>query len=227
MHLYNVHCKQIVFGAPTDNGYASFLSSFLIDPEVSSRIRVLEAQRFTFEWREILPKFKHTEFKDIFRNDPLRAVRNVPRLEHLSPKGPPEKRKNSEDDLHLSKRQKKLRSKTSLNVLEQKPLNNFNAGTPLKAPTVIGTTSSDDCLEVGITAEEVKAALQSSSDEYLPIAPSMPDFDLVLRRTEEKLGLTPDFWEHYDWKSRSRAIIQEAINLRKVRASLLASRLAA
>lgn len=68
LYIYNVHCKQIVFGASADNGYASFLSSFFVDMDVSSRVRLIKGPPFAFEFQNILPRFKCTEFKNVFRS---------------------------------------------------------------------------------------------------------------------------------------------------------------
>jgi hypothetical protein len=69
LYVHNVHCKQIIFGASADNGYASFLSSFLIETNVSSRIRILKGPPFSSEFRSMITKFRWTEFKNVFRSD--------------------------------------------------------------------------------------------------------------------------------------------------------------
>lgn len=67
--MYNVHCKQIVFGASADNGYASFLSSFFLDTDVSSRLRLLKGPPWSFEFKNILPKFRWAKFPNVFNNN--------------------------------------------------------------------------------------------------------------------------------------------------------------
>jgi len=69
LYVYNVHCKQIIFGASADNGYASFLSSFFVGTDVSSRIRILKGPPFSYEFKTLLPQFKWTEFTNVFRSD--------------------------------------------------------------------------------------------------------------------------------------------------------------
>lgn len=93
LHVYNVHCKQIIFGASADNGYASFLSSFFIDTDVSSRIRLLKGPPFSFEFKNIISRFRWTEFKTVFRSEfigkesmqPWRRSQDVDQLRSLEP----------------------------------------------------------------------------------------------------------------------------------------------
>ena len=78
LYVYNVHCKQIVFGGSADNGFASFLSSSFIDTDVSSRLRLLKGPPFSFEFKNILPKFGWTEFPHVFNSD---FISNQPALQ--------------------------------------------------------------------------------------------------------------------------------------------------
>ena len=74
LYVYNVRCKQIIFGASADNGFASFLGSFLIDTNILSRIKLLKGQPFAQEFSSILPKLRWTEFPNVFRSEALADV---------------------------------------------------------------------------------------------------------------------------------------------------------
>lgn len=67
LYLHNVHCKHIIFGASTDNSYASYLGSFH-DVDIATRIRLLEGPPFAAEFKTILPRFKQLKFPEIFRS---------------------------------------------------------------------------------------------------------------------------------------------------------------
>jgi hypothetical protein len=69
LYVYNVHCKQIVFGGSSDNAYASFLSSHFLDTDVSTHIRLLKGPPFSYEFKNILSRFQWTEFKHVFRSE--------------------------------------------------------------------------------------------------------------------------------------------------------------
>ena len=62
-----------------DSGYASFLSSFTVGTDVSSRIRILKGPPFSYEFKNLIPKFKWTEFTNVFRSDLISSepVRNL------------------------------------------------------------------------------------------------------------------------------------------------------
>lgn len=64
-----MHCKHIIFGASADNAYPSFLSSLSADTDISSKIRILKGPPFSFEFKQIIERFRWTEFKDVFRGE--------------------------------------------------------------------------------------------------------------------------------------------------------------
>ena len=65
LHLYDYHCRQILFGCSHDNGYARLLEQYVDDREAMTRVTLLEGTPFEKELA-ILP-FATKKFPDIFR----------------------------------------------------------------------------------------------------------------------------------------------------------------
>lgn len=78
MHVYNVHCKHIIFGASADNAYASFLSSSF-EADIATRIILLEGPPFAFEFRNIISRFSTTQFPTVFKDTLLKDDKVKPR----------------------------------------------------------------------------------------------------------------------------------------------------
>lgn len=67
-----MHCKHIVFGGSSDNGYARLLVPYSGNEDVSSRITLLEGPPFAIpEMRNLTKKFATISFPNIFRNSKL------------------------------------------------------------------------------------------------------------------------------------------------------------
>lgn len=249
MYVYNVHCKQIIFGASADNGYASFLSSFFIGTDVSSRIRLLKGPPFSFEFKSVLPKFRWTEFNNVFRSDFISAEplqhhgpRRVPEVEpqtaHESFSGskthssstPWSAQGNSElyatraatsDTVTLALGNANLPSRPKKSGVEQYDDPNgvavSNVLQYVHSRTVSRTSSSSPPQSghnARPTANDVAAALISSTYERLHVSPKALDFGVVKQMVEEKLGLTFAFWgkdDRDEWFSKSKNIIKMAV----------------
>lgn len=69
LNFYNVHCKQIIFGASVKDCYASFFSSFFINADISSRVRILKGPPFSYEFKTMISNLEWIEFKNVFRSD--------------------------------------------------------------------------------------------------------------------------------------------------------------
>ncbi|KAK5957286.1 hypothetical protein OHC33_001658 [Knufia fluminis] len=253
LYVYNVHCKQIIFGASADNGYASFLSSFFIGTDVSSRIRLLKGPPFSFEFKSVLPKFRWTEFNNVFRSDFISAEplqhhgpRRVPEVEpqtaHESFSGskthssstPWSAQGNSElyatraatsDTVTLALGNANLPSRPKKSGVEQYDDPNgvavSNVLQYVHSRTVSRTSSSSPPQSghnARPTANDVAAALISSTYERLHVSPKALDFGVVKQMVEEKLGLTFAFWgkdDRDEWFSKSKNIIKMAVQLPK------------
>ncbi|KAH8898380.1 hypothetical protein GQ53DRAFT_416994 [Thozetella sp. PMI_491] len=63
----DTHCKHIVFGGCHDNGYAPFLRPYSGDPEVASKITLLETARLGAEFYNL--NFGRVKFDGVFRTE--------------------------------------------------------------------------------------------------------------------------------------------------------------
>ncbi|KAI9789731.1 MAG: hypothetical protein M1833_002270 [Piccolia ochrophora] len=68
LHLYDGHCRQIIFGCSHDNGYARLLEEYFADQATASRISLLEGVPFERELEGLRPGFKNTRIDSLFRN---------------------------------------------------------------------------------------------------------------------------------------------------------------
>ncbi|KAI9847009.1 MAG: hypothetical protein M1837_003365 [Sclerophora amabilis] len=67
LHLYDCHCRQLIFGCSHDNGYARLLEEFTTDTSCASRISLLEGVPFERELYGLRYHFKTTQFDSLFR----------------------------------------------------------------------------------------------------------------------------------------------------------------
>ncbi|KAI9760891.1 MAG: hypothetical protein M4579_001392 [Chaenotheca gracillima] len=77
LHLYDCHCRQILFGCSHDNGYARLLEEFTTDEGCSSRITLLEGVPFERELISLKRHFKHTRFDSLFRSSKIELQRPI------------------------------------------------------------------------------------------------------------------------------------------------------
>ncbi|KAI9737448.1 MAG: hypothetical protein M1834_009602 [Cirrosporium novae-zelandiae] len=73
LHIENTHCKHIMFGGPTDNGYARLLGPYSENENTASRITLLEGAPFARELAELANKFKTASFQSVFRDTKLQT----------------------------------------------------------------------------------------------------------------------------------------------------------
>ena len=71
LHLFDCHCKQIIFGCSHDNGYARILEEYISDPAVVNRIALLEGVPFEKELVHLKNDIKTTKFNGLFRTTKL------------------------------------------------------------------------------------------------------------------------------------------------------------
>lgn len=69
LHLYDYHCRNILFGCSHDNGYARLLEQYIDDPEVMPRLTLMEGTPFEKEL-DVLPFSKH-KFAGLFRDSKI------------------------------------------------------------------------------------------------------------------------------------------------------------
>jgi len=224
LYVYNVHCRQIIFGGSADNGYASFLSSLLIDKDVSSRIRILKGPPFSIEFRSILAKLRWTEFPSVFRSDviskELVPSRVGPRSQEFEP---PHKQ---EPWWRTATNDSPMPVSEDLAVLSKnkQPKVNYNSvgdgvdvSDELRHDPWISLPPSSSTLprsRVGLTAADIEAALISSTYQRLQQSPKAIDFGVVKQRVEQILDLPSDFWgksEKDEWFLKSKNIIKMAV----------------
>src|SRR5436190_9072003 len=77
LHVGDVHCKHILFGGSTDNGYARLLGPYSAIEQVCKRITMLEGPPFEKELAELRCKFRTTSFPSVFRTIKLPSPRRV------------------------------------------------------------------------------------------------------------------------------------------------------
>ena len=70
LHLYNCHCRQIIFGCSHDNGYARLLEDVADEP-MADRITLLEGVPFERELASLKSKYDTTKFETLFRTSKI------------------------------------------------------------------------------------------------------------------------------------------------------------
>ena len=80
MHLYDCHCRQILFGCSHDNGYARLLED-IADPSILKCITLLEGVPFERELAQLKSKYEMTRFEGLFRTSKI----NVYQQNHNEP----------------------------------------------------------------------------------------------------------------------------------------------
>ena len=67
LHLYDCHCRQIIFGCSHDNGYARLLEDLLADKPTINHITLLEGVPFERELAILKNTYETTKFSNLFR----------------------------------------------------------------------------------------------------------------------------------------------------------------
>ena len=73
LQIGDVHCKHIIFGGSSDNGYARLLGPYSGDETRRGRITMLEGPRFAPELARIADKFHTASFPHLFRDSKIGA----------------------------------------------------------------------------------------------------------------------------------------------------------
>ncbi len=72
----NLHCKHIIFGGSSDNGYARLLGPLSGDDTM--RVTMLEGPPFAPELLRLTNKYKTTSFRNVFRDTKINEYRAQP-----------------------------------------------------------------------------------------------------------------------------------------------------
>ncbi|MCJ1365332.1 hypothetical protein MMC16_004453 [Acarospora aff. strigata] len=67
LHLYDCHCRHIIFGCSHDNGYARLLEDLLADKPTIKRVTLLEGVPFEKELAVLKKTYETTKFNTLFR----------------------------------------------------------------------------------------------------------------------------------------------------------------
>ncbi|KIW22014.1 uncharacterized protein PV07_12588 [Cladophialophora immunda] len=241
LYVYNAHCKHIIFGASADNGFASFLGSFLIDTEILSRIILLKGLPFATEFASILPKLRSTEFTNIFRGEALADV-SMPRNHGRRSIGFDQAREkesqlSGHNDFTLPWRSKPAArfgaidapgnettvTGTWYTTISPEGGNHLPRGendgdmdSQHESPSRLDFPNSTLSSTSGArpSRSEIEAALIDSTTRRLNQSSRGLDFGHVKHDVELALRLTPDFWgksEEDEWFLRSKDIIKRAV----------------
>lgn len=220
LYISNVHCKQIIFGAPTNNAYASFLDSYA-DIDVPARVRLLKGPPFSRELQNILHKFQWTEFRNVFRD----SVLSNDDLHRNLPTGDTSLLDDSiaDTDNHASllpwrltgNRQKHTQNnKYTVEDSRQSSYNGSEARPTPRDGEVIGSRHSRDSENGqpdGFEDHEIVSALVLATRENLQRSPRALDFGAVKTQVEQTYGLGSNFWGSSDkdkWFLRSKNVIK-------------------
>ncbi|KAI9828803.1 MAG: hypothetical protein M1832_001908 [Thelocarpon impressellum] len=71
LHLFDCHCRQILFGCSHDNGYAPVLEEYTTDKAYAGRISLIEGTPFEKELVKLAPYFKATKLERVFRSSKI------------------------------------------------------------------------------------------------------------------------------------------------------------
>ena len=74
-YIGQVHCKHIIFGGSTDNGYARMLQPLMGNERERERITLLEGPPWASELASLVPKFNTSRFPTVFRDTKFPARR--------------------------------------------------------------------------------------------------------------------------------------------------------
>ncbi|KAL9126767.1 MAG: hypothetical protein Q9217_004236 [Psora testacea] len=87
IQIGDVHCKHLIFGGSSDNGYARLLGPYCGNDNVRERITMLEGPRFAPELAMIASKVKTASFPKLFRDTKIEArpTSNIPPPPGLTP----------------------------------------------------------------------------------------------------------------------------------------------
>lgn len=208
------------------------------DANISSRIRLLKGPPFSFEFRQILGRFKWTEFKDVFRSDfisseptPYRVIHDSEDTEPAGPHKPwPWISKKSaasyatpEATGHTpmfeeawnpydSALQSQTRPQDTSHVPAQPSNKISDWSQPLtpSSPSQVPQVQFEN-QESMPTTTAVEEALIRATFERLQQSPKALDFGVVKQRVEQELGLSPAFWDDEVWFLRSKNIIKYTV----------------
>ncbi|KAL6712703.1 hypothetical protein ACLMJK_000645 [Lecanora helva] len=77
LHLYDCHCRRIIFGCSHDNGYARLLED-IVEPSTLGKITLLEGVPFERELAQLKFKYEATRFEGLFRPSKIDVYQQAP-----------------------------------------------------------------------------------------------------------------------------------------------------
>ncbi len=80
LHLYDCHCRHIIFGCSHDNGYARLLEDLLADKPTIKHITLLEGVPFERELANLKNTYETTKFRNLFRTTKISIYQPPPPL---------------------------------------------------------------------------------------------------------------------------------------------------
>ncbi|KAL8995919.1 MAG: hypothetical protein Q9169_004455 [Polycauliona sp. 2 TL-2023] len=76
LFIYNAHCKQILLGGPTDNGYARLLGQYNTDNAGRKKIRLIKGPPFTSKMGRLADTFGYFSVPKVFRDSKIPPPRH-------------------------------------------------------------------------------------------------------------------------------------------------------
>ena len=89
LHLYDCHCRHIIFGCSHDNGYARLLEETQADRPVLERITLLEGVPFEKELAGLKSQYKTTKIESLFRSAKINVYQQPYYQQQASPQALP------------------------------------------------------------------------------------------------------------------------------------------
>lgn len=202
---------------------------------MTSKIRILKGPPFSFEFKQIMGRFRWTEFKDVFKGEfisnessPYRVLPDTEDAEAPGQHRPwpwvpkktagsyatPEATGNTpffEEawNPYDSALQAQNRSQNpSHDPSQQRPIEAPDRSTGLQTPQALLSYQASQDSTATATIDE---ALIRNTYERLQESPRALDFGVVKHRVEKELGLSPDIWNEERWFSRSKNLIKMAV----------------
>ena len=133
LHLYDSHCRRILFGCSHDNGYARLLED-VADPTIRDGITLLEGVPFERELYQLKSAYRTTRFEGLFRTTKI----SVYNQQYPQPPGlpPPQVQPTANLPLYQSSYQPGLTRPTSTSPSASlNPTAHTWASTAMTAPT--------------------------------------------------------------------------------------------
>jgi len=181
-----VHCKHIIFGGPTDNGHASFLRSFF-EEDVSAKVRLLKGSGFAREFNSIMPRFKQSDFPEVFMDRKMEPARG-----HL------------ELGMGMMRPHRSPEASDHIKQSPPRPLHELLAARRILPPSA--ARSGYACA----SSDEIDIALITWTYAVLAETHVYCDFGKIRSRAAETLGKPMDFFNEREMQHKSSFVMKWA-----------------